>query len=43
MNCPQHIREMADPEALRKAKEREELEELVEILAGRGLEEDYIS
>jgi hypothetical protein len=43
LNCPQHIREIADPEAPRKAKEREELEELVEILAGREPEEDYIS
>ncbi|SPJ14823.1 hypothetical protein SBDP2_1910016 [Syntrophobacter sp. SbD2] len=41
MNCPQHIRETADPEARRRAKEREELEELEELLAGP--EEDYIS
>ncbi len=41
MNCPQHIRETADPEALRKAKEREELEEMEALLAGP--EEDYIS
>jgi hypothetical protein len=41
MNCPRHIREAADPDASRKAKEREELEELEEILAGP--EEDYIS
>ncbi len=41
MNCPRHIREMADPEAPKKAKEREELEELEELLAGP--EEDYIS
>jgi hypothetical protein len=43
MNCPQHIRGIADPEAPRKAKKREELEELVEILAGGEPEEDYIS
>jgi hypothetical protein len=41
MNCPQHIREIADPEASAKAKEREELKELQELLAGP--EEDYIS
>lgn len=41
MNCPQHIREIADPEAPRKAKELEELQELEELLAGP--EEDYIS
>lgn len=41
MNCPQHIREIADPEASRKAKELEELQELEELLAGP--EEDYIS
>ncbi|MFZ0943238.1 MAG: hypothetical protein WB930_00865 [Syntrophobacteraceae bacterium] len=41
MNCPQHIRETADPEAPIQAKEREELEELEALLAGP--EEDYIS
>jgi hypothetical protein len=41
MNCPQHIREITDPKARRKAKEREETQELVELLAGP--EEDYIS
>jgi hypothetical protein len=35
MNCPRHIRESADPEAARKAKEREELVELEELPAGR--------
>jgi hypothetical protein len=41
MNCPQHKRETADLEASRKAKEREQLKELEELLAGP--EEDYIS
>ena len=41
MNCPQHMREIADPEASMKAKELEELQELEELLAGP--EEDYIS
>jgi len=41
MNCPQHIRETKGPEAPAKAKEREELQELVELLAGP--EEDYVS
>ncbi len=41
MNCPQHIREITDPDARSKATEREELQELVELLAGP--EEDYVS
>lgn len=41
MNCPRHIEEIRDPEAPAKAREREELEELVQLLAGR--EEDYLS
>ena len=41
MNCPKHIRETADPDALKKTKEREELEELTQLLA--GAEEDYVS
>ena len=41
MNCPQHIRETKDPEALAKVREREEVQELVELLAGP--EEDYLS
>ncbi len=41
MNCPKHIRETADPDARKKTKEREELEELTQFLA--GAEEDYIS
>jgi len=41
MNCLQHIREIADPEAPGKAKELAELKELEELLDGH--EEDYIS
>jgi hypothetical protein len=41
MNCPKHLKESADPDALKKTKEREELEELAQLLA--GAEEDYIS
>ena len=41
MNCPQHIREIKDPEAPVKAREREKLQDLVESLAGP--EEEYIS
>ncbi|MGA2223290.1 MAG: hypothetical protein ABSH41_02460 [Syntrophobacteraceae bacterium] len=41
MNCPKHIKETTGPDALKKVKEREELEELTELLA--GAEEDYIS
>ena len=41
MNCPKHIKEAADPDVLKKAKEREELEELTQLLA--GAEEDYDS
>ena len=41
MNCPKHLKEAADPDALKKTKEREELEELMQLLA--GAEEDYIS
>ena len=41
MNCPQHVRETKDPDASARAREREELQELVEALAGN--EEDYIS
>jgi hypothetical protein len=41
MNCPKHIKETTGPDALKKVKEREELEELTEFLAGP--EEDYIS
>jgi hypothetical protein len=43
MNCPKHIRETKDPEAVIKAKEREELVELEELLAGKEVQEDYIS
>ena len=41
MNCPKHIREAADPDAVKKREEREELEELMQLLA--GTEEDYLS
>ena len=41
MNCPKHIKETTGPDALKKVKEREELEELTEFLAGP--EEDYVS
>ena len=41
MNCPRHIKEINDPEALAKTRDHEETEELVELLAGR--EEDYLS
>jgi hypothetical protein len=41
MNCPKHIRETADPDVLKKTKEREELEGLTQLLA--GAEEDYVS
>ena len=41
MNCPKHIKETTGPDALKKIKEREELEELTEFLAGP--EEDYVS
>ncbi len=43
MNCLKHIREITDPEAAEKAKEREELQELAELLADAEHEEDYIS
>lgn len=33
MNCPRHIREKA--EGIEKAKEREELEDIMALLAGR--------
>ncbi len=41
MNCPKHIKETTGPDALKKIKEREELEELTQLLAGP--EEDYDS
>ncbi|MGA2402447.1 MAG: hypothetical protein ABSG91_12205 [Syntrophobacteraceae bacterium] len=43
MNCLKHIREKTEPEALVKAKEREELQEFEELLADADHEEDYIS
>jgi hypothetical protein len=43
MNCPKHIRETEDPEAVKAAEDRIELEELEEILAGKEVEEDYLS
>ena len=43
MNCPKHIREAKDPEALKLARERIELQELEEALAGKEPEEDYVS
>jgi hypothetical protein len=41
MNCPKHIKETSGPDALKKIKEREDLEELTQLLAGP--EEDYDS
>jgi hypothetical protein len=41
MNCPKHIREAAGTDAIKKIREREELEELMQLLA--GAEEDYDS
>jgi hypothetical protein len=41
MNCPKHIKETTGPDALKKIKEREDLEELTQLLAGP--EEDYVS
>ncbi|MGC9964370.1 MAG: hypothetical protein ABSE08_03095 [Syntrophobacteraceae bacterium] len=41
MNCPKHIRETTEPEAIKSAEESRELEELEAALAGK--EEDYIS
>ncbi len=41
MNCPLHVKEAADPQAAKKKKERQELEELEVILAGP--DEDYVS
>jgi hypothetical protein len=35
MNCARHIRETERPEAVRRAKEREELAEFEALLAGR--------
>ncbi len=43
MNCPKHIRETADPQVVKDAKQREELQELEQIQAGKEPEEDYIS
>ena len=43
MNCPLHVRETTDPEALKKKSEREETEMIEFLLAGRFVEEDYLS
>jgi hypothetical protein len=43
MNCPKHIREIADAEAIKSAGERREIEETEEALAGTEPEEDYVS
>ncbi|MHC1724684.1 MAG: hypothetical protein AB9866_01465 [Syntrophobacteraceae bacterium] len=40
MNCPQHIREIADPEKLKKNEEQKEIEYL---LAGRDEGNDFTS
>ncbi len=41
MNCPQHLKELADPSRVEKEMERQRLEELTFLLVGP--EEDYIS
>ncbi len=41
MNCPRHIKEITDPEAIRKEKELEKLEDLQPLFAGP--EEDFES
>ena len=41
MNCPMHMRELAESEKLKKNTERESLKELEVFLAGP--EEEYLS
>jgi hypothetical protein len=43
MNCPRHLKETGNPEAVQAAEEKRELEELEALLAGNEPEEDYIS
>jgi hypothetical protein len=40
MNCPRHLREVANKEALKEKEEREEIEFL---LAGSRVDEEYLS
>jgi hypothetical protein len=40
MNCPQHLREIKDPEALKNEKELEEIKEDEYLLTGPHFGED---
>jgi hypothetical protein len=40
MNCPQHLREIKDPEVLKNEKEREEIKESEYLLTGPHFGED---